>query len=62
MTETFMQRAFILLIVGSFLLAGVAGACDFSQRGTSQVCTISVNGVTRQYMLWLYLHGAHGGM
>jgi poly(3-hydroxybutyrate) depolymerase len=69
-----MQRAFILLIAGSCLFAGVAGACAFSRRGTSQVWTISVNGMTRQHMLYipahlpagpslvLYLHGTHGGM
>ena len=69
-----MRRTFILLIVGLFLFAGAAGACDFSKRGGSQTCTLSVNGVTRQYLLYIpanlplspslliYLHGAHGGM
>lgn len=69
-----MKRALILLIVCSFLAVGVAGACDFTKRGSSQTCTVTVNGVTRQYMLYipktlpaapsllLYLHGARGGM
>jgi poly(3-hydroxybutyrate) depolymerase len=69
-----MQRVLILLLFCVSLFAGVAGACDFTKRGTSQTCTVTVNGVTRQYLLYipktlpaapsllLYLHGAHGGM
>ena len=69
-----MKRVLILLVINLFVAAGVAGACDFSQRGTSQTCTLTVNGVTRQYLLYIpktlpsspallvYLHGAHGGM
>ena len=69
-----MQRVLIVLALFSVAFAGVAGACDFSKRGKSQTCTVTVNGVTRQYMLYvpsnlptapslvIYLHGARGGM
>lgn len=69
-----MKRVLILLIVCLFLAVGAASACDFSQRNTSQVCTLTLNGVTRQYLLYIpkavpaspslvvYLHGAHGGL
>jgi poly(3-hydroxybutyrate) depolymerase len=69
-----MKRALILLCVCFIAFAGVAGACDFSKRGTSQTCTVTVNGVTRQYRVYIpptppaapslviYLHGARGGM
>ena len=69
-----MQRALPLLLAFSFLFAGIGNACDFSQRGTSQTCTLTVGGVTRQYLLYIpanlpaapsmliYLHGANGGL
>ncbi len=69
-----MQRALPLLLAFSFLFAGIAHACDFSQRGKSQTCTLTVGGVTRQYLLYIpahlpaapsmliYLHGANGGL
>ena len=69
-----MQRAFILLVVCSFFVVGVASACDFTIRGKSQTCTVTVGSVSRQYMLYIpsnlpsapslliYMHGAHGGM
>jgi polyhydroxybutyrate depolymerase len=69
-----MQRLFILLIAFLSLFVSLAGACDFTMRGKSQTCTITVNGVSRQYLLYIpstlpaapsllvYLHGAHGGM
>ena len=69
-----MQRALIFVVICSFFIVGVAGACDFTKRGKSQTCTVTVNGVTRQYMLYIpstlpaapslliYLHGARGGM
>jgi polyhydroxybutyrate depolymerase len=69
-----MQRVLPLLVVCVFLSIGVANACDFSQRGTSQTCTLTVGGVTRQYLLYIpgdlpaapslliYLHGANGGL
>jgi polyhydroxybutyrate depolymerase len=69
-----MQRVLILLIFCFSLFAGMANACDFTIRGKSQTCTVTINGVSRQYMLYIpnnlpaapslvvYLHGAHGGM
>lgn len=69
-----MKRILLTLLIGGFVSLAGATNCDLSQRGKSQTCTLIVNGVTRQYRLYiptnippapslvLYLHGAHGGM
>jgi polyhydroxybutyrate depolymerase len=69
-----MKRALITLLIGCFATLASATNCDLSQRGKSQTCTLILNGVTRQYRVYIptnippapslviYLHGAHGGM
>lgn len=69
-----MQRVLILIAIFFLSFSAAASACDFSQRGKSQICTLTVGSVSRQYMLYIpsnlpaapslviYLHGANGGL
>jgi poly(3-hydroxybutyrate) depolymerase len=69
-----MKNALIVLWITCFATLAGASNCDLSLRGKTQTCTIIVNGVTRQYQVYIptnipaapslviYLHGAHGGM